>query len=156
MNCLVTGGAGFIGSHLVDALLDLGARVTVVDNLSTGSEENLAGALSRGAELRTLDVREPASMTAEFQSVRPELVFHLAAQLDVRYSVEHPAQDAVTNVLGTIAVLPSIFINQFGFSANTSRALGGTSVLIVVGVALDTMRQMESQMMMRSYEGFLR
>ena len=58
--------------------------------------------------------------------------------------------------LGVIAVLPSIFINQFHFSQNTSRALGGTSVLIVVGVALDTMRQMESQMMMRSYEGFLR
>ncbi len=58
--------------------------------------------------------------------------------------------------LAVIAVLPSIFINHFGFSANTSRALGGTSVLIVVGVALDTMRQMESQMMMRSYEGFLR
>jgi len=58
--------------------------------------------------------------------------------------------------LAVIAVLPSIFINHFGFSQNTSRALGGTSVLIVVGVALDTMRQMESQMMMRSYEGFLR
>ena len=58
--------------------------------------------------------------------------------------------------LATIAVLPSIFINQFHFQQTTSRALGGTSVLIVVGVALDTMRQMESQMMMRSYEGFLR
>ena len=58
--------------------------------------------------------------------------------------------------LAAVAVLPSIFINYFGFSQATSRALGGTSVLIVVGVALDTMRQMESQMMMRSYEGFLR
>ena len=58
--------------------------------------------------------------------------------------------------LATVAVLPSIFINHFGFQQATSRALGGTSVLIVVGVALDTMRQMESQMMMRSYEGFLR
>jgi len=58
--------------------------------------------------------------------------------------------------LAVVAVLPSIFINHFGFSQNTARALGGTSVLIVVGVALDTMRQMESQMMMRSYEGFLR
>ena len=58
--------------------------------------------------------------------------------------------------LATIAVLPSVFIKEFGFSQATSRALGGTSVLIVVGVALDTMRQMESQMMMRSYEGFLR
>jgi len=58
--------------------------------------------------------------------------------------------------LAAVAVLPSIFINHFGFSQATARALGGTSVLIVVGVALDTMRQMESQMMMRSYEGFLR
>ncbi|HEY1513299.1 MAG TPA: preprotein translocase subunit SecY, partial [Gaiellaceae bacterium] len=58
--------------------------------------------------------------------------------------------------LAVVAVLPSVFINHFGFSQATSRALGGTSVLIVVGVALDTMRQMESQMMMRSYEGFLR
>jgi preprotein translocase subunit SecY len=58
--------------------------------------------------------------------------------------------------LATLAVIPSIFIDYFNFSQATSRALGGTSVLIVVGVALDTMRQMESQMMMRSYEGFLR
>jgi preprotein translocase subunit SecY len=58
--------------------------------------------------------------------------------------------------LAIVAVLPSVFINYFNFSQATSRALGGTSVLIVVGVALDTMRQMESQMMMRSYEGFLR
>jgi preprotein translocase subunit SecY len=58
--------------------------------------------------------------------------------------------------LATIAVAPSIFIKEFGFSQATGRALGGTSVLIVVGVALDTMRQMESQMMMRNYEGFLR
>jgi preprotein translocase subunit SecY len=58
--------------------------------------------------------------------------------------------------LAIVAVAPSIFIKYFGFSQATSRALGGTSVLIVVGVALDTMRQMESQMMMRHYEGFLR
>jgi preprotein translocase subunit SecY len=58
--------------------------------------------------------------------------------------------------LAAVAVLPSVFIKYGGFSQATSRALGGTSVLIVVGVALDTMRQMESQMMMRSYEGFLK
>ena len=58
--------------------------------------------------------------------------------------------------LAIVAILPSIFIRYFGFSQATSRALGGTSVLIAVGVALDTMRQMESQMMMRSYEGFLK
>ena len=58
--------------------------------------------------------------------------------------------------LAGVAVLPSLFIKYGGFQQATSRALGGTSVLIVVGVALDTMRQMESQMMMRSYEGFLK
>ena len=58
--------------------------------------------------------------------------------------------------LATVAVLPSLFITYGGFSQATSRALGGTSVLIAVGVALDTMRQMESQMMMRNYEGFLK
>ena len=58
--------------------------------------------------------------------------------------------------LAIVAVAPTIFIRYFGFSQSTSRALGGTSVLIVVGVALDTMRQMESQMMARSYEGFLK
>jgi preprotein translocase subunit SecY len=58
--------------------------------------------------------------------------------------------------LALVAVLPGIFIHYFGFSQATSRALGGTSVIIVVGVALDTMRQMESQMMARSYEGFLK
>ena len=58
--------------------------------------------------------------------------------------------------LALVAVLPGIFIYYFHFSQATSRALGGTSILIVVGVALDTMRQMESQMMMRSYEGFLK
>src|SRR4029077_7763022 len=58
--------------------------------------------------------------------------------------------------LATVAILPSIFIRYGGFSQANSRALGGTSVLIAVGVALDTMRQMESQMMMRSYEGFLK
>jgi preprotein translocase subunit SecY len=58
--------------------------------------------------------------------------------------------------LAIIAVLPGIFIYYFNFSQSTSRALGGTSILIVVGVALDTMRQMESQMMMRHYEGFLK
>ncbi|MFL6014997.1 MAG: preprotein translocase subunit SecY, partial [Gaiellaceae bacterium] len=58
--------------------------------------------------------------------------------------------------LALVAVLPGIFIYYFNFSQATSRALGGTSVIIVVGVALDTMRQMESQMMMRNYEGFLK
>jgi UDP-glucose 4-epimerase len=105
MNCLVTGGAGFIGSNIVDALLARGDRVTVLDNLSTGKRENLAAAIENGATLEVVDVREARRVEAVFAAVRPEVVFHLAAQIDVRVSVTDPAADAQTNVLGTIAVL---------------------------------------------------
>jgi UDP-glucose 4-epimerase len=105
MDCLVTGGAGFIGSNLVDALLDRGDRVTVIDNLSTGKRANLRGALEQGAMLEDVDVRDAEAVAAVFAAARPEVVFHMAAQIDVRYSVEDPAADAATNVLGTIAVL---------------------------------------------------
>ncbi len=105
MDCLVTGGAGFIGSNLVDALVARGDRVTVIDDLSRGKRENLIGALERGATLHTADVRDPAALAAVFDAAAPELVFHLAAQIDVRYSVERPADDASTNVVGTVAVL---------------------------------------------------
>ena len=105
MDCIVTGGAGFIGSNLVDALVERGDRVTVVDNLSSGKRSNLEAALGGGASLAEVDVRDADAVAALFDSVRPDLVFHLAAQIDVRYSVEHPAGDATSNVLGTIAVL---------------------------------------------------
>jgi len=105
MDCVVTGGAGFIGSNLVDALVARGDRVAVIDNLSTGKRENLAAALERSATLHAADIRDPAAVEAVFNAARPELVFHLAAQVDVRYSVEHPAGDAVANVLGAIGVL---------------------------------------------------
>jgi UDP-glucose 4-epimerase len=106
MNCLVTGGAGFIGSHVVDALLARGDRVTVIDNLSTGRRSNLEQALSgSGAELHVADVRDADAVSEIFATAKPELVFHLAAQIDVRHSVADPADDAQTNTLGTIAVL---------------------------------------------------
>ena len=105
MNCVVTGGAGFIGSHVVDALVARGERVTVIDNLSTGRRSNLDGALGAGAELRVADITDASAMSEIFAAVRPELVFHLAAQIDVRHSVADPADDARINVLGTIAVL---------------------------------------------------
>jgi UDP-glucose 4-epimerase len=105
MNCLVTGGAGFIGSHVVDGLTERGDRVAVVDNLSSGRRSNLSNALAAGAELHVADVRDAGEVMEIFGAVRPEVVFHLAAQIDVRYSVEHPAGDAGCNVLGTIAVL---------------------------------------------------
>jgi len=105
MKTLVTGGAGFIGSNLVDALLARGDEVTVVDDLSTGRRVNLEGALAAGAELAEIDIRDAAALTALATEKRPETVFHLAAQIDVRKSVEDPAFDAAINVGGTTNVL---------------------------------------------------
>jgi UDP-glucose 4-epimerase len=105
MECVVTGGAGFIGSNLVDALVARGDRVTVIDNISTGKRDNLRDALAGGARLEVVDVRDREAVGSAFEAVRPEVVFHLAAQVDVRISVDDPVRDAETNVLGTIAVL---------------------------------------------------
>ena len=105
MDCVVTGGAGFIGSNLVDALVARGDQVTVIDALVTGKRENLADALANGASLETVDVRDADAVRAVFAAATPQLVFHLAAQIDVRHSVERPVDDAQTNVLGTINVL---------------------------------------------------
>jgi UDP-glucose 4-epimerase len=105
MKALVTGGAGFIGSNLVDALLARGDEVTVVDDLSTGRRENLDGALGAGATLVEADIRDRAAIEEIAGRERPEVVFHLAAQIDVRKSVADPAFDASINVGGTANVL---------------------------------------------------
>jgi UDP-glucose 4-epimerase len=105
VRAVVTGGAGFIGSHVVDALLARGDEVAVVDSLATGKRENV----SAGAELHVQDVRDP--LEDLFAELRPEVVFHLAAQADVRVSVERPAEDAAANVLGTIRVLEAARAN---------------------------------------------
>ncbi|HEV7769104.1 MAG TPA: NAD-dependent epimerase/dehydratase family protein [Solirubrobacterales bacterium] len=105
MRCLVTGGAGFIGSNLVDALLARGDEVTVLDDLSTGRRGNLDGALAAGAELVEGDIRDAAALASLAADRRPETVFHLAAQIDVRKSLEDPAFDAAVNVGGTANVL---------------------------------------------------
>jgi UDP-glucose 4-epimerase len=105
MKCLVTGGAGFIGSNLVDALLARGDEVTIVDNLSTGRRSNLDEALGGGAELVELDIREAEALTDLTRRVAPETIFHLAAQIDVRKSLADPAFDAAVNVGGTANVL---------------------------------------------------
>jgi UDP-glucose 4-epimerase len=102
---LVTGGAGFIGSNLVDALLARGDQVTVVDDLSTGRRENLEGALAAGGELVERDIRDAAALREVARAANPDVVFHLAAQIDVRESVVDPAFDASINVGGTANVL---------------------------------------------------
>lgn len=105
MRSLVTGGAGFIGSNLVDALLDAGDEVVVIDNLSTGRRVNLKEALNRGAQLAEVDIRDAESITHTFTDFLPDRVFHLAAQIDVRRSVADPAYDASINVGGTANLL---------------------------------------------------
>jgi UDP-glucose 4-epimerase len=107
MKTLVTGGAGFIGSTLVDRLLAEGHEVDVLDDLSSGSLANLADARAdRDSKLtfHQIDVREPTVVDL-IERRKPEVVFHLAAQADVRVSVAQPALDAAVNVLGTINVL---------------------------------------------------
>jgi UDP-glucose 4-epimerase len=105
MRALVTGGAGFIGSNLVDALLDRGDEVAIVDDLSSGKEANLAAALERGAVLHRADIRDGDAMVELIGSAKPEVIFHLAAQIDVRVSMARPGWDARTNVEGTVNVL---------------------------------------------------
>lgn len=110
MKVLVTGGAGFIGSNLVDGLLSAGHQVTVIDNFSNGRWNNLAAAgtiaaATAGANLRIieLDVRDPA-LGAALVGAAPEVVFHLAGRISVRASVADPVSDASVNVLGTVAL----------------------------------------------------
>ena len=101
MDAIVTGGAGFIGSHVADALIARGDRVVVVDNMIGGRRDRVPAA----AELREIDIRDTEAMPSLFDEVRPQVVYHLAAQADVRVSVDDPLFDADVNVRGTIQVL---------------------------------------------------
>jgi UDP-glucose 4-epimerase len=105
MRALVTGGAGFIGSHLVDALVERGGAVLVVDDLSTGCERNLDAARSGGATLLVADVTDAPAVAEAARKFEPDAVFHLAGQIDVRRAVRDPVFDATVNVAGTVAVL---------------------------------------------------
>jgi UDP-glucose 4-epimerase len=113
MRAVVTGGAGFIGSNLVDALLARGDEVTVVDNFASGKRENL------NAEARLLehDIREPFSLAAD-------VVFHLAAQADVQTSMKRPEYDAAVNVVGTVNVLQAAPGAQVVFASSGGAGYG--------------------------------
>ena len=104
---LVTGGAGFIGSNLTDRLLSEGHEVTVVDNLSTGKLHNLAEA-RRNPDLplsfQRVDITSNA-LERVLAKAEPEVVLHLAAQIDVRSSIEDPVHDAMVNIIGTVNLL---------------------------------------------------
>jgi UDP-glucose 4-epimerase len=105
VRALVTGGAGFIGSNLVDALVERGDEVLVLDDLSSGRHENVAAALAAGARLAEGDVANRGTVEEAFAAHRPEVVYHLAAQIDVRRSVDDPAYDLGVNAGGTINLL---------------------------------------------------
>jgi UDP-glucose 4-epimerase len=98
---IVTGGAGFIGSHVVDALLAQGSEVTVIDDLSSGE----ATRVNAGARLVELDIVDRTGLKAAFDEARPEAVYHLAAQSSVVVSVENPRRDCEVNVVGTLNVV---------------------------------------------------
>jgi UDP-glucose 4-epimerase len=102
---VVTGGAGFIGSHAVDALAARGDEVLVLDDFSSGKRENLTGALEAGVSVTELDVADAQAVFDVIEGFQPESVFHLAAQIDVRRSMADPGFDARLNVVGTVNVL---------------------------------------------------
>jgi UDP-glucose 4-epimerase len=120
VRAIVTGGAGFIGSHLVDALVRTGSSVLVVDDLSTGTEANLEAALSAGNDLRRLDIRNGAALRDTFVRFHPEVVFHLAAQIDVRVSMAEPSRDAEINVVGSVNVFSAAAASGARRVINTS------------------------------------
>lgn len=127
MKCLITGGAGFIASHLADKLIQDGHKVAVIDNLSTGSRQNL----NPEAIFYEADIQSP-QISEIFKKENPEIVFHYAAQIDVRKSVENPIESAKTNILGSLNVLENC--KDFGVKkivfASTGGAIYGEAEII--------------------------
>ena len=122
MNILVTGGAGFIGSNLADALIEEKHNVTIIDDLSTGKRRNIP----RKARFHEMDIASPV-VDKVFESGKFDQVFHLAAQMDVRRSVENPSNDAEINILGGINLLQASVkhkIKRFVFSSTGGAIYG--------------------------------
>ena len=115
---LVTGGAGFIGSHVVDALIELGHQVVVIDDLSAGRRRNV----NPKANFCQMDIRSPELQTL-FEEERPDYVNHHAAQVDVRRSTKDPLHDASVNVLGSISLLECC--RRYGVKKITYASTGG-------------------------------
>ncbi|RKX70978.1 UDP-glucose 4-epimerase [candidate division WOR-3 bacterium] len=126
MRVLITGGAGFIGSHLVDAHVERGDEVLIIDNLSTGREENV----NPRARFEKRDITD--DLRAIFQSFRPQVVNHHAAQINVRRSEEDPMFDARVNILGTLNLLllsKEFQVEQFIFASSGGTVYGETDDL---------------------------
>lgn len=124
---LVTGGAGFVGSHVVDALVKKGHRVVIIDNLSTGKKENI----HPRAKFYKLDIRSP-KVEGIFKKEKPDYVFHLAAQTDVRKSVADPLYDAEINIMGSLNLIQNSYkykIKKFIFTSSGGVVYGNTKIL---------------------------
>jgi UDP-glucose 4-epimerase len=127
MKILVTGGAGFIGSHLVDRLIKEGHEVVVIDNLSTGKKENL----NSKAKFYKIDIRSP-KISQIFKKEKPEVVFHYAAQIDLRRSVENPIENAKINILGTLNILENckkLKVKKLIFASTGGAIYGDADIL---------------------------
>lgn len=120
MRALVTGGAGFIGSHLLDRLVADGVEVTVIDDLSSGDKNRIPDAVP----LHIVDVRDTDAVNTVVTTARPDIVYHLAAQISVRHSVADPLFDATTNIIGGVGLL------------NAAHAVGARLVLASTGGAM--------------------
>ncbi len=126
MNILVTGGAGFIGSHFSDQLISAGHRVTIIDNLSSGSRVNLPP----GAEFVCIDIRDE-NVEKLFASQKFDAIYHLAAQMDVRYSVRYPLEDLDINIAGSVKLLDlcrRYEVKKFVFSSTGGAIYGEQDV----------------------------
>lgn len=124
---IVSGGAGFIGSHLVDKLIEEGHQVVVIDNLSTGRKENL----NPKAKFYELDICD-SKISQIFQEEKPEIVFHLAAQIDVHKSVKNPIENAKINILGTLNILENCrktSVKKFIFTSSGGAIYGDTDII---------------------------
>ena len=122
---LITGGAGFIASHITDKLIEKGHNVVVVDNLSTGKKENL----NPKAKFYEMDICD-SEISDIFEKEKPEIVFHFAAQIDVRKSVKDPIQDAETNILGSLNLLQNCQeVRKFIFASSGGAIYGDTDVI---------------------------
>jgi UDP-glucose 4-epimerase len=132
MKILVTGGAGFIGSHLADALIERGHRVVVIDNLSTGKKENI----NKKAKFYKIDICSPRIVEI-FKKEKPEIVFHLAAQINVRKSAEDPLFDAKVNILGSLNVIQKfVQLRTSYFKPRTSNLKLPTFIFASTGGAI--------------------
>ncbi len=109
MKILITGGAGFIGSHIVDACVQRGDEVYILDNLSTGQRDNIAQHDNNtSVHFFEADICDTIRMQEIFKTVQPDAVFHLAAQVNVRHSIQDPHNCAQINILGTLSILAAM------------------------------------------------